>query len=188
MSLDLPQFTQIGDATRLILRAMTFHDWFFGSAIHALKDVALPERAQEYLEAANRAAAITTETAVRIHTALQLHERDAFLQRPSVQLSDRLKQEARMAPFNHTSLFGGTIEALAEKSATNRQSEIVLFDRKTKPASAKPKAPASASVNKSQPKQKPYKRPKGKGQASQSAAKQPFTFSAKGSGAPVPRS
>ena len=58
---------------------------------------------------------------------LLLLERDAFLNRPSVQLSEELKGRARVAPLDSKALFAGQLAELAQKATQDVQSNAWLF-------------------------------------------------------------
>ena len=103
ISIDRSSFHQLGESSRLILCALSLQDWFIGLAGLHISDSALYET---YADAvAVRCATFATEVTLQQHASLLLMERDAWLERPSVQLSNELKQTARLAPFDSQYLF-----------------------------------------------------------------------------------
>ena len=125
VTIDQPSFHQLTESCRHAIRALSLQDWFSGAASQHAKDKD-PTMFEAYLEAAAKCTTFNTEVMARMHATLILMERDAWLDRPSVQLSKELKQQARMQPYSPHSLFGDSLAELAVKSAKDRQNEIWL--------------------------------------------------------------
>ena len=173
VSIDRSSFHQLGGSSRNLLRALSLHDWFMGLASMHRDDDA---RYVTCADAAARCIAFAAEVALRQHMTLMLMEREAWLERPSVQLSNELKQTARLAPFDSQWLFGDTLAELAKSSAADKQTEMLLHGAANKQSKfTSPKAPTAARSTTSQSpgKGKSYKKGgykksfKAKGQTSQ---------------------
>ena len=176
VNIDRTSFHQLAESSRHIARAVSLQDWFSGAACKYAEEKD-PVMFKAYLEAAAKCTTFAADMVARQHAALVLMERDAWLERPSVQLSNELKQEARLQPYSPHSLFGGSLAELAIKSAKDRQNEIWLHGtpgKQSKGASTfkgnNQKSTISTPSGKGKQSKKSFKKgPQGKGQSGQAA-------------------
>ena len=171
--IDRTSFHQLAESSRNCLRAFSLHDWFSGLAGQHSRDKD-PTKYEALAEAASKCATFATEVTARQHASLLLMERDAWLERPSVQLSKELKQTARSQPYSPHSLFGDSLAALAVKSAKDRQNEIWLHgtpgkqNKASAPKGSTVKLSVTNPTGKGKQTKKPFKkRAQGRGQTSQ---------------------
>ena len=176
---------QLNNSFRQVTRIASSLDWFLGAATSELL-APNPDSSKVHrlIQAITTATVHLGENSVRGSRACELIERDGFLQRQSVRLSDDFKQEARMTPFSSQSLFSGALTGLAKKASEAKQRELLLFN-KTKQQSAstaparnrgakkgKGQGPPAGGQGQSKFKKsgkakgnKPFTKPKGKGSA-----------------------
>ena len=128
-----PSITQLfeflGHSINASLRAASYADWLLAFTWRKLPKYSLPTVVSDSLRALALSVAHVAEFSARSHATLLLMERDAFLNRPTVQLSEELKGKARVAPLDSKTLFAGQLTELAQKATQGVQSSAWLFER-----------------------------------------------------------
>ena len=133
----------MGHSINASLRAASYADWPLAFTWRKLPKDGLPTVVSDAIRALATSVAHITEFSARSHATLLLMERDAFLNRPSVQLSEELKCRARVAPLDSKTLFAGRLGDLAQKATQEVQNNAWLFERN------KPKLDSPRNVTRS---------------------------------------
>ena len=126
---DRTVFHNLGHTVNATVRALSCADWLLAR----LARIHLSDQESDDVREATRSLGLALahglEYSVRTHATLQLLERDAFLNRSSVQLTKQLKIDARTLPFDSEFLFGGKLADLAKAATKHVQGSAWLFGR-----------------------------------------------------------
>ena len=119
----------VGHTLNSAIRAFSYADWLMARLVRIAESVDHPDEFLDLTRALGTSLVHGLEYSVRTHAMLQLLERDAFLNRPSVQLTDELKGRARVVPLDPNALFAGKLAGFAKEATKDVQSNAWLFGR-----------------------------------------------------------
>ena len=167
LSIDRSAFRTLGQSVNATARVLSHLEWLVAVLVRKIGSLEDNPELAEFTRAVGNTLTSGIECTVRSHAILQLLERDAFLNRSSVQLSDELKARLRVVPLDNKNLFAGQLAAFAQEATKDVQSNAWLFGRgnkrtdtpsatRSKASSAKPKSKGKARNKSFKSRAQPY--------------------------------
>ncbi|XP_070541810.1 uncharacterized protein [Ptychodera flava] len=116
VTIDRALLQVVGQSVNATVRTLSHLDWLVAQLVRIAESTDHPDQFLDLTRAVGNTLVHGLEFSVRSHAMLQLLERDAFLNRPSVQLTDELKARARVVPLDPKALFAGKLAEFAKEA------------------------------------------------------------------------